>query len=92
MLSQFDRRSKKFVCDLAGSGAIGLAIAQERNDVEVYLVEKSAEALKVASANLAGLGNHAVKVKRYIVVGSMSSLENFGTFISPDCFKSSLYS
>ena len=64
MLSQFDRRSKKFVCDLgAGSGAIGLAIAQERNDVEVYLVEKSAEALKVASANLAGLGNHAVKVK-----------------------------
>ena len=48
MLSQFDRRSKKFVCDLgAGSGAIGLAIAQERNDVEVYLVEKSAEALKL---------------------------------------------
>ena len=40
-----------------------VVIAQERNDVEVYLVDNSSDALKVASANLAGLGNHAVKVK-----------------------------
>ncbi len=52
------------VCDLGtGSGAIGLAIARERDDVEVYLVDNSPDALKVASANLTGLGNHAVKVK-----------------------------
>ena len=40
-----------------------MSIAQERDDVEVYLVDNSSDALKVASANLAGLGNHAVKVK-----------------------------
>jgi len=46
-----------------GSGAIGLSIAQEREDVEVILVDSSEEALKVAAANLTGLGNHARKVQ-----------------------------
>ena len=63
-LSECDRVAPLRVCDLGtGSGAIGLSIAQERDDVEVYLVDNSSDALKVASANLAGLGNHAVKVK-----------------------------
>ena len=63
-LGKCDRDAPLRVCDLGtGSGAIGLSIAQERNDVEVYLVDNSSDALKVASANLAGLGNHAVKVK-----------------------------
>ena len=63
-LSECDRVAPLRVCDLGtGSGAIGLSIAQERDDVEVYLVDNSSDALNVASANLAGLGNHAVKVK-----------------------------
>ena len=63
-LGECDRDAPLRVCDLGtGSGAIGLSIAQERDDVEVYLVDDSSDALKVASANLAGLGNHAVKVK-----------------------------
>ena len=63
-LNECHRDAPLRVCDLGtGSGAIGLAIAQERDDVEVYLVDNSPDALKVASANLAGLGNHAVKVK-----------------------------
>lgn len=63
-LNQCNQDEPLKVCDLGtGSGAIGLAIAQERDDVEVYLVDVSPDALKVASANLTGLGNHAVKVK-----------------------------
>tara|TARA_B100000676_G_C17911803_1_gene750398 strand:- start:332 stop:937 length:606 start_codon:yes stop_codon:yes gene_type:complete len=63
-LGECDRVAPLRVCDLGtGSGAIGLSIAQERDDVEVYLVDNSSDALNVASANLAGLGNHAVKVK-----------------------------
>ncbi len=63
-LNECKRDEQLRVCDLGtGSGAIGLAIAQERDDVEVYLVDNSPDALKVASANLTGLGNHAVKVK-----------------------------
>ena len=63
-LNECHRAEPLRVCDLGtGSGAIGLAIAQERDDVEVYLVDNSPDALKVASANLTGLGNHAVKVK-----------------------------
>ena len=65
-LNECQRDELLRVCDLGtGSGAIGLAIAQERNDVEVCLVDNSPDALKVASANLAGLGNHAVKVKLF---------------------------
>jgi len=63
-LNECQRGEPLRVCDLGtGSGAIGLALAQERDDVEVYLVDNSPDALKVASANLTGLGNHAVKVK-----------------------------
>ena len=63
-LNEYQRDEPLRVCDLGtGSGAIGLALAQERDDVEVYLVDNSPDALKVASANLTGLGNHAVKVK-----------------------------
>lgn len=51
------------VVDLGtGSGAIGLSIAQERERVEVWLTDASAEALDVARANLAGLGRAATRV------------------------------
>jgi release factor glutamine methyltransferase len=42
-----------------GSGAIGLSIAAERPDVHVWATDTSAQALEVASANLAGLGGDA---------------------------------
>jgi release factor glutamine methyltransferase len=64
ILSQNPKTHTKIICDLGtGSGAIGLSIAQECDDVEVTLVDRSMDALKVASANLAGLGNHAVKAR-----------------------------
>lgn len=45
------------VIDLGtGSGAIGLSVAAERNASRVLLTDKSADALAVARANLAGLG------------------------------------
>lgn len=46
-----------------GSGAIGLSLAAERVDVEVICTDVSAEALAVASANLAGLGRPAQRVR-----------------------------
>ena len=45
-----------------GSGAIALSLAAERRDVEVWATDVSAEALDVASANLAGLGGPARRV------------------------------
>ena len=51
-----------------GSGAIGLSLAAERVDVEVICTDLSAEALAVASANLAGLGRTAARVR--LVEGS----------------------
>ncbi len=49
------------VVDLGtGSGAIALAIATEHSEVEAWATDVSAEALAVASANLAGLGVQAV--------------------------------
>ena len=73
-LSQNQQTDTKIICDLGtGSGAIGLSIAQECNDVEVTLVDHSMDALKVASANLAGLGNHAVKAR----ILQSSWFENF---------------
>jgi len=49
------------VVDLGtGSGAIALSIATERRDIEAWATDMSAEALAVASANLAGLGAQAV--------------------------------
>jgi release factor glutamine methyltransferase len=46
-----------------GSGAIGLSLAAERVDVEVVCTDVSADALAVASANLAGLGRPARRVR-----------------------------
>jgi len=46
-----------------GSGAIGLSLAAERVDVEVFCTDVSADALAVASANLAGLGRPARRVR-----------------------------
>lgn len=46
-----------------GSGAIGLSLAAERTDVEVVCTDVSADALAVASANLAGLGRPARRVR-----------------------------
>lgn len=52
------------VVDLGtGSGAIALAFATEVRTAEVYGVERSAPALSVARANLAGLGRAATRVR-----------------------------
>ena len=69
LLSDCDTKTPHLVGDLGtGSGAVGLAIAQEREDVQVFLIDSSQDALKVATANLAGLGNDARKV--HILHGS----------------------
>jgi len=46
-----------------GSGAIGLSIAVERVRCEVWLTDRSADALAVASANLAGTGRVGARVR-----------------------------
>ena len=46
-----------------GSGAIGLSLVAERVDVEVVCTDISSDALAVASANLAGLGRPARRVR-----------------------------
>jgi len=52
------------VLDLGtGSGAIALSIAAERLDADVWAVERSADALAVARANLTGLGRAATRVR-----------------------------
>ena len=51
------------VVDLGtGSGAIGLSVAAECPAARVYATDVSADALAVASANLAGLGRPAARV------------------------------
>lgn len=50
-----------------GSGAIGLSIAAEHTDVEVFCCDLSSDALAVTRANLAGLGMAASPV--YIAQG-----------------------
>ena len=45
-----------------GSGAIALSLVAERRDVEVWATDVSADALEVASANLAGLGTPSRRV------------------------------
>jgi release factor glutamine methyltransferase len=49
-----------------GSGAIALALASERLGTEVWATDRSAEALDVASANLAGLGGRAATQVRLV--------------------------
>lgn len=52
------------VVDLGtGSGAIALAVAFERPGVEVWAVDRSADALALARANLAGLGRAGARVQ-----------------------------
>lgn len=52
------------VVDLGtGSGAIALSFAKEAAGVEVWATDRSADALAVARANLAGLGRAAAKVR-----------------------------
>lgn len=52
------------VVDLGtGSGAIGLSIAVERVRSDVWLTDRSADALAVASANLAGTGRVGARVR-----------------------------
>ena len=46
-----------------GSGAIGLSIAAEVNDVDTWLTDVSDEALVVARSNLAGLGRKAARTR-----------------------------
>ena len=59
-------KEKKIVVDLGtGSGAIGLAIATEIEDVDVVLTDISSDALQVARANLTGLGVHGTNVTIY---------------------------
>jgi release factor glutamine methyltransferase len=51
-----------------GSGAIGLSIADEVDDVDVWLTDISDDALAVARGNLAGLGRRAIRTR--VAVGS----------------------
>lgn len=51
-----------------GSGAIAISLAVERADTEVVGVDNSADALAVATANLAGIGRAATRVS--LVQGS----------------------
>ena len=46
-----------------GSGAIGLALAAERERVDVWLTDASSDALSVARANTVGLGRAATRVR-----------------------------
>ena len=66
VLDELDRQtdvSPLLVADLGtGSGAIGLAVASERVDTQVTLTDISADALRVARANLAGIGRAATRV------------------------------
>lgn len=56
-LAECDRLGAQVAVDLGtGSGALALALAAERPKLEVWGTDASAEALAVASANLAGQG------------------------------------
>lgn len=46
-----------------GSGAIALSLAVERTDLEVWAVERSVDAIEVVTANLAGIGRAATRVR-----------------------------
>lgn len=63
-LCELDRVSGRRVLDLGtGSGAIALSMAVERADIEVWAVERSADAAAVARANLTGIGQAATRVR-----------------------------
>jgi release factor glutamine methyltransferase len=56
-LRQAEPGRRVLAADLGtGSGAIALSLAAERERVEIWATDRSADALEVASANLAGLG------------------------------------
>jgi len=56
--------SQRRVLDLGtGSGAIALSFAVERDDVEVWAVDASADAIALARANLAGVGRAGARVQ-----------------------------
>lgn len=56
-------RSSVMVADMGtGSGAIGLSVASECASSRVFLTDASADALEVATANLAGMGRAATRV------------------------------
>ncbi len=58
-----DMGAGALVADLGtGSGAVGLSIAAEIPETKVWLTDKSSEALDVARANLAGIGQGAQNV------------------------------
>lgn len=58
------RHGTAVVVDLGtGSGAIALALAAERRDVEVWATDVSVDALDVTRANLAGIGRAATRVR-----------------------------
>jgi release factor glutamine methyltransferase len=66
-LDELDRHSAAgplLVADLGtGSGAIGLSIAAECGRAEVWITDRSTDALAVAGANLAGLGRAATRLR-----------------------------
>jgi release factor glutamine methyltransferase len=59
-----DTGGTEHVADLGtGSGAIALALASGLPDVQVWATDRSADALAVARANLAGTGSAAARVR-----------------------------
>lgn len=63
-LAAIDEIGARLVVDLGtGSGVIALSIAAERAGVEVWATDRSPAAIAVATANLAGIGRAATRVR-----------------------------